>query len=73
MAILAVIAGDEGWEDIENYGLSKQQGLYEILLSKHIYSLEVKTSCYTSHGHNLRFLTKSSNLVKSYKEEARED
>ena len=28
---------------------------------------------YTSHGHNLRFLTKSSNLVKSCKEEARED
>ena len=31
IAILAVIAGAEGWEDIENYGLSKQQWLEEFL------------------------------------------
>ena len=29
IAILAVIGGAEGWEDIENYGLSKQQWLEE--------------------------------------------
>lgn len=27
IAILAVIAGAEGWEDLENYGISKQQWL----------------------------------------------
>ena len=31
IAILAAIAGAEGWEDIENYGLSKQQWLEEFL------------------------------------------
>ncbi len=31
IAILAVIAGAEGWEDIENYGLSKQEWLEEFL------------------------------------------
>ena len=31
IAILAVIAGAEGWEDIENYGQSKQQWLQEFL------------------------------------------
>nr|WP_304598359.1 ISAs1 family transposase [Microcystis sp. 0824] len=31
IAILAVIAGAEGWEDIENYGLSKQSWLSEFL------------------------------------------
>ncbi|NBD17167.1 MAG: ISAs1 family transposase [Cyanobacteria bacterium] len=31
IAILAVIAGAEGWEDLENYGLSKQQWLEEFL------------------------------------------
>lgn len=31
IAILAVIAGAEGWEDIENYGISKQEWLAEFL------------------------------------------
>jgi predicted transposase YbfD/YdcC len=31
MAILAIIAGAQGWEDIENYGISKQQWLEEFL------------------------------------------
>lgn len=31
IAVLAVIAGAEGWEDLENYGLSKQQWLEEFL------------------------------------------
>lgn len=31
IAVLAVIAGAEGWEDIENYGISKQQWLEEFL------------------------------------------
>jgi len=31
IAILAVIAGAQGWEDMENYGLSKQQWLEEFL------------------------------------------
>jgi len=31
IAILAVIAGAEGWEDIENYGISKQKWLEEFL------------------------------------------
>ncbi|MCA2657053.1 MAG: ISAs1 family transposase, partial [Microcystis sp. M049S2] len=31
IAILAVIAGAEGWEDMENYGLSKQCWLSEFL------------------------------------------
>lgn len=31
IAILAVIAGAEGWEDMENYGISKQQWLEEFL------------------------------------------
>ena len=29
--VLAAIAGAQGWEDIENYGLSKQQWLEEFL------------------------------------------
>ncbi|BAY97902.1 transposase [Tolypothrix tenuis PCC 7101] len=32
IAILAVIAGAQGWEDIENYGISKQQWLEEFLV-----------------------------------------
>ena len=35
IAILAVIAGAEGWEDLENYGLSKQQWLEEFLELPH--------------------------------------
>ena len=35
IAILAVIGGAEGWEDIENYGLSKQQWLEEFLELPH--------------------------------------
>ena len=35
IAILAVIAGAEGWEDIENYGLSKEQWLSEFLELPH--------------------------------------
>ncbi|WP_448265261.1 ISAs1 family transposase [Nostoc sp. DSM 114159] len=31
IAILAIIAGAQGWEDIENYGISKQQWLEEFL------------------------------------------
>ena len=31
IAVLAVIAGAEGWEDIENYGCAKQQWLSEFL------------------------------------------
>jgi predicted transposase YbfD/YdcC len=31
IAILAVISGAQGWEDIENYGISKQQWLEEFL------------------------------------------
>ncbi len=31
IAILAIIAGAQGWEDIENYGISKQQWLAEFL------------------------------------------
>ncbi len=31
IAILAVIAGAEGWEDLENYGYAKQQWLEEFL------------------------------------------
>ena len=31
ITILATIAGADGWEDIENYGLSKQQWLEEFL------------------------------------------
>lgn len=31
MAILAVIGGAKGWEDIENYGLSKQEWLNQFL------------------------------------------
>lgn len=40
IAILAVIAGVQGWEDIENYGINKQKWLEEFLalnvLKKHI-------------------------------------
>jgi predicted transposase YbfD/YdcC len=32
IAILAIIAGAQGWEDIENYGISKQQWLEEFLV-----------------------------------------
>ena len=35
IAILAVIAGAEGWEDIENYGLSKEQWLSKFLELPH--------------------------------------
>lgn len=31
IAILAIIAGSQGWEDIENYGISKKQWLEEFL------------------------------------------
>jgi predicted transposase YbfD/YdcC len=31
ISILAIIAGAEGWEDMENYGISKQQWLSEFL------------------------------------------
>ena len=31
IAILAVIAGSQGWEDMENYGIAKQQWLEEFL------------------------------------------
>ena len=31
IAILAVIAGAEGWEDMENYGISKQKWLEQFL------------------------------------------
>ena len=31
IAILAIIAGAQGWEDIENYGVSKQRWLEEFL------------------------------------------
>ncbi len=31
ITILAIIAGAQGWEDIENYGISKQQWLKEFL------------------------------------------
>lgn len=31
IAILAIIAGAQGWEDIENYGISKQKWLAEFL------------------------------------------
>lgn len=31
IAILAVIAGAQGWEDMENYGIAKQQWLCEFL------------------------------------------
>jgi len=33
IAILAIIAGSQGWEDIENYGISKQKWLEEFLVS----------------------------------------
>lgn len=32
IAILAIIAGAQGWEDIENYGISKQKWLEEFLV-----------------------------------------
>ena len=35
ISILAVIAGAKGWEDMENYGLSKQQWLEEFLELPH--------------------------------------
>lgn len=35
IAVLAVIAGAEGWEDIENYGISKQRWLEEFLELPH--------------------------------------
>jgi predicted transposase YbfD/YdcC len=35
IAILAAISGAEGWEDIENYGISKQQWLEEFLELPH--------------------------------------
>ena len=37
IAILAVISGAEGWEDIENYGYAKQQWLEEFLELPHEY------------------------------------
>ena len=36
IAILAVIAGSQGWEDMENYGISKQPWLAEFLQGKSI-------------------------------------
>ena len=33
VAILAIIAGAQGWEDIENYGISKKKWLEEFLVS----------------------------------------
>jgi predicted transposase YbfD/YdcC len=35
IAILAVIGGAEGWEDIENYGIAKQEWLSEFLELPH--------------------------------------
>ena len=35
IAILAIIAGAQGWEDIENYGYAKQQWLSEFLELPH--------------------------------------
>ena len=35
IAILAIIAGAQGWEDIENYGISKQNWLEEFLALPH--------------------------------------
>jgi predicted transposase YbfD/YdcC len=35
IALLAVIAGAQGWEDMENYGLSKQEWLTEFLQLPH--------------------------------------
>ena len=35
ISILAVIAGAKGWEDLENYGLSKQQWWSEFLELPH--------------------------------------
>ena len=35
IAILAVIAGDQGWEDMENYGIAKQEWLSEFLELPH--------------------------------------
>jgi hypothetical protein len=35
IAILAVIAGDEGWSDMENYGISKQKWLEQFLELPH--------------------------------------
>ena len=35
IAILAIIAGAEGWEDIENYGIAKQEWLSEFLELPH--------------------------------------
>lgn len=31
IALLSLIAGGEGWEDMENYGISKQQWLQQFL------------------------------------------
>ncbi len=35
IAILAIIGGAQGWEDIENYGISKQNWLKEFLALPH--------------------------------------
>ena len=35
IAILAIISGAEGWEDIENYGIAKQEWLSEFLELPH--------------------------------------
>jgi len=35
IAILAVIAGAQGWEDMENYGISKKQWLEKFLALPH--------------------------------------
>ncbi|EAZ88110.1 transposase [Crocosphaera chwakensis CCY0110] len=35
IAILAVIAGAQGWEDMENYGIAKQEWLSEFLELPH--------------------------------------
>ncbi len=38
LAVLAVIAGAEGWEDIEEFGHSKHEWLKQILVSRKWYS-----------------------------------
>ena len=46
IAILAAIAGAQGWEDLENYGLSKQKWLAEFLALPHgIPSDDTNRSC----------------------------
>ena len=35
IAILAVIAGAQGWEEMENYGIAKQEWLWDFLELTH--------------------------------------